>query len=351
MRNRPTHQVTVVHLHLDPQSKVYQAAEKATKPTRDDNHEGKQITITALKSTLTHQDIPIDLQPLHQSQAPRTKEAIPLLPSEVLLLNPDAIGTLGLFYDPVQPWDRAELRNYWPALYKTADAGNILYDLSQKSLPRDLAISSVGQLAAVGILMQNKLEVLGFGNLLARQVTRIHAVYEQLGLNLPDDFLDPISAESMTDLLRGISQALREPSLIIRITGTRGLGQVLGLILIMFPEDTIVTDNGLVDYEAPRKSILVEIDTSLGTNGISRSQVENVLTKSVDQILSLTTETDGKATRYCAFVWNNWVADFLQLSFLNLGLICPPDVIMACCDIVGQLPRLAKFLDRSLRII
>ena len=230
-------------------------------------------------------------------------------------------------------------------LYNSVDAGNILLDLSRKLLPRDLAISSVAQLVGVGTLLRNKLDLLGFGNLLARQVTRIYGAYETLGLTLPEDFLDPITAESMTELLEGISRVLRESSLVMRITGTRGLGQVLGLIIMMFPEDTAVTVNGLIVFEGPRKSILLEIDTNCDTKGMSHFQVENLLAKSIDSIICMDMElgTAKHSANNCySFVWNNWVPDFLQLSLLNLGLTCPPRLLVACCDVVGQLPKLVS---------
>lgn len=99
----------------------------------------------------------------------------------------------------------------------------------------------MAQLVAVGDLLKAKLEILGFGNLLAKHVTKVHDAYKHMDLAVPADFLQPRSAESMTELLESVSSALQDGTKAVRITGTYALGHILGLILVMFPPDTLVT--------------------------------------------------------------------------------------------------------------
>ena len=109
-------------------------------------------------------------------------------------------------------------------LYKAADAEYILFESSQNELPTKFAISIGAQLIDVGRLLNAKLATLGFGNLLARQVTNAYAVYDPPGRNMPAAFLESPTVGSMVSLLGSITRALKEENTVVRITGTRGLG-------------------------------------------------------------------------------------------------------------------------------
>ena len=74
-------------------------------------------------------------------------------------------------------------------VFKEDHAADILHDLSAKLLPRDAAIASVSQLLGVGLVLGSKLDNLGFLNLLAQQVIRVHDVYTQLGKTCQRHFL------------------------------------------------------------------------------------------------------------------------------------------------------------------
>ncbi|KAH0562037.1 hypothetical protein GP486_003263 [Trichoglossum hirsutum] len=221
-------------------------------------------------------------------------------------------------------------------LYKDADVGDILFQLCSELLPAEYAISSVSQLVEVASLLASKLNVLGFGNLLARQVVKVHQVYEHLSKDVPSDFLDPVTSDSAATLLHHISRTLREGGLITRITGTHGMGYILGIVLLMFPHDTVITMDSVVIHEGVRQSILLEfceIDA-----GPTRVQVETILSRSE----SITIPIDvpprtGKIRQVVApfqFAWHGWVADKLQLTFSDVGLICPQGVLTAICDLL-----------------
>ena len=227
------------------------------------------------------------------------------------------------------------------SLYKAHDAGRILFELSQNQLPASVAISSVAQLVDIGKLLNAKLETLGFGNLLAKQVTNVYAVYDHLGLTVPEDFLEPITTGSMVGLLGSISQALREENTIVRISGTRGLGHVLGLIMMMFPQDSLVTIDGVVTFEGPRNSIIVEFSANATTSGISHFQLESLIPSHRKLPIEIEPRGPGPAFLLCSFAWKNWVADLLQLEFQAFGLTCPSTLLIACCDMLLHLPEAA----------
>ena len=66
-------------------------------------------------------------------------------------------------------------------IFKHPDTGTILARLCSRLLSDPMNVSSVSQLADVVKLFAGKLDTLGFGNLLAREVTVIHRVYEAIG--------------------------------------------------------------------------------------------------------------------------------------------------------------------------
>jgi hypothetical protein len=231
-------------------------------------------------------------------------------------------------------------------------AADVLHGLSHKLLPRDTAIASVSQLFEVGRLLRSKLDPLGFGNLLAQQVTRVHDAYKRLGKNMPMTFFVVMSAEAMTELLAYVSQALREGNRLVRISGSFGMAHILGITLMMFPQDTLVTVENLVICEGPRKSIIVEIanDTDL------RYQVETRLGTHPLSLLSAARLDSGSPWTddgffMTTFTWENWLADFLQLSFLELGLSCTPQVLTACCNLLVSVPEKIELVAKHSRMV
>ncbi|KAG8533941.1 uncharacterized protein KY384_001682 [Bacidia gigantensis] len=232
-------------------------------------------------------------------------------------------------------------------LYKDSHAGEILFGLSQRVLPAALSISSVAQLVDVGKLLRAKLDILGFGNELAWQVVRLHNAYEQQGLGVPDNLLDLMSVESMIDLLENMSIALRDDTKLVRITGTYGLGQVLGLTLTMFPQDTLVTVNGIVIFEGSGKAIVLEFGTGTKNAGTSQCVLES-RSNGVTPLQSIQFGT-GPELDFPAFTytWINWVKDHLQLTFLKLGVTCSTSLLAACAEISIAIAASPELTDRS----
>ncbi|MCJ1246997.1 hypothetical protein MMC30_004208 [Trapelia coarctata] len=207
------------------------------------------------------------------------------------------------------------------SVFSEENAAHILYDLSVKLLPRETVVASVSQLLGVGRILKYKLETFGFGNLQAQQVTRVHDAYQHLGKDMPSSFFDALSTEATSELLACLSQALREEKTLVRITGSSGMANILGLALLMFPRDTSVTIEDIVIYERSHKSILVEI----GGGDNSQFHLETVLETSPYSLLSEASLREGKKPFIMSsFTWKNWLADFLQIKFLDLGLSCTP---------------------------
>lgn len=210
-------------------------------------------------------------------------------------------------------------------------------------LPAALSISSVAQLVNVGKLLRAKLDILGFGNELAQQIVRLHDAYKQIGLDVPDDLLELMSVESMIDLLENISKALRDVTKLVRITGTYGLGQVLGLVMTMFPQDTLVTVNGLVILEGSRNAIMIDFGTRSKSGGVSQFALGTRVNGAAQPLqcikIEINPQMDFPAYSY---TWMNWVKDHLQLMFLTFGVTCPTKLLKACSEILIAIARILE---------
>ncbi|MCJ1396879.1 hypothetical protein MMC11_000069 [Xylographa trunciseda] len=183
---------------------------------------------------------------------------------------------------------------YLFSLYNKPFAGDVLYGLSQTFVPLQFAISSVAQLADIGNLLSSKLQILGFGNILAAEVTKIYKVYEQLGEDVPKDFLELLATTTMIELLGFISKALQEEKTILRINGTRGLVYVLAMLVMLFPEDTLVTIKNFVVYEGLRTPIVLSFDCGKApAEGVLEFYLETSLERSLQDIITIEKSTTG----------------------------------------------------------
>ena len=91
------------------------------------------------------------------------------------------------------------------SLYRVEDVGGIFRVVSNRLLPTLEFASSIRQLGAVAKLLDRKLGALGFGNILAQQVDRIHQAFHQMGKPVPPYLLYHFTAETMQDVLVYIS--------------------------------------------------------------------------------------------------------------------------------------------------
>lgn len=219
------------------------------------------------------------------------------------------------------------------------DIGLLFVDLSRKMLSQTIAISSPSQLVMVARILSAKLQMLGFGNILAAQVVRIYDAYKHFGKTVPDNFLDKITPGDMAELLHAMTRAVRKESIIVRITGSRSMGHILAIVMILFPEDAFVTMENVIVFKGLRKSILVEFTD---TNEITNFQVEWKLeTQSAVPIIPIEKQTalDASSRLLYYYEWTGCMADMLQVMFMERGLICPEPLRVACC---GMFEPLAK---------
>ena len=242
-------------------------------------------------------------------------------------------------------------------LFKDSETGMILGGLCSRLLSGSMNISSMSQLADVAKLLSGKLNTLGFGNLLAREVTKIHQVYEALGKPAPEDLLEPFDTESAMELFRSISRALREDQKVCRISGSRGMGHILGLLQALFRRNTTVTVESIVIQDIEHSSIVCEIirrDRSEPTEVHLETSIPT--SKPIELPINIHPRASEEPMPY-KFKWSGCVADRLQLTFLNYGSKCDQAILDACCDllvlmpnVVSILPTLSRENDRIPRI-
>ena len=223
-------------------------------------------------------------------------------------------------------------------LFRAGDTGTILGRLCSRLLSSSMNISSMEQLADVAKLLSGKLNTLGFGNLLAREVTKIHQVYEALGKPAPQNLLEPLDTESTIELLESISRVLREDHKICRISGSRGMGHILGLVQALFRRNTMVTVEGTIIQDIEHFNIVCEI--------IQRDHAEPTqvhletfmpTSKPIELPITIRPGTSEEPMPY-NFKWSGCVADRLQLTFLNYGFNCDQAILDACCDLLVLIP-------------
>ena len=232
-------------------------------------------------------------------------------------------------------------------LFTRVDIGTILGRLCSRLLSASMNIASMSQLADVAELLSGKLNTLGFGNLLAREVIKIHQVYEALGKPAPQDLLEPLDTESAIELLGSVSRALREDQKICRISGSRGMGHILGLLQALFRRNTVVTVESTIIQDIEYSSIVCEIiqrdrseptQVHLETSIPTSKPIELPIT-----ILQSTSARNQEPMLY-KFHWTGCVADRLQLSFLNYGFKCDQAILDACCDLLVLIPKAISIL-------
>ncbi|KFY35311.1 hypothetical protein V494_06028 [Pseudogymnoascus sp. VKM F-4513 (FW-928)] len=223
--------------------------------------------------------------------------------------------------------------------FDESDVGKLFIDLSKKLLSQTTAISSPSQLVKVATILGSKLQVLGFGNILAAQAVRIYDAYKHFGKPVPNNFLDKIAPTDMAELLHAMTRAVREESVVVRITGSRSMGHILAIVTILFPEDAFVTIENVIVFEGLRKSILVEFTDSDGIISVkieSKLQIQSALP--IIPVGKSMRMNDNTIYSYC-YKWNGCMADMLQIMFIEEGLICSESFRISCCDMLEPLAK------------
>ncbi|KAK6537158.1 hypothetical protein TWF694_011355 [Orbilia ellipsospora] len=148
-------------------------------------------------------------------------------------------------------------------LFCRNSAGEILYHLSERILPRGQQTATMAQLADLAETLANKMQKLTFGEHLKFQIDRIQKTYLNLGTKLSSDaigsLLDRLTVESVVELLDAVQVALRDEDTVLYIEGFQGMGAVVGLLMGLCPGDiALFVENGVI-FQGLRRSIIISI--------------------------------------------------------------------------------------------
>ncbi|KAJ5383179.1 hypothetical protein N7517_001090 [Penicillium concentricum] len=241
----------------------------------------------------------------------------------------------------------------WSIYHETT--GEILHAISSEILPQSASLSSPGLLEKAAKILADKLAVIGFGTILAKQVSRIHDAYEHLNVKVPFDILKLFSQDWMAEFLIGVSRALREEKATIRVRGSYGLGYISALMIALFPDDCTITIEQLVIHVGKNTSS-INID-------ISASPVETLpevhFMETVESIADVFLnpanakyKSESELLPSGELSWEGHVAAFLRLQLHNLGFICSPEVVKAVgiCALAMSDKICIRFKDQTPRI-
>jgi hypothetical protein len=145
-----------------------------------------------------------------------------------------------------------------------------------------------------------------------------------------------LTVQATVDLVAALIPVFSDRTTLVRVTGFAGMGYVVGLILFMFPEDTLNTVDCFVVHEGPRRSIVLEV-TSTSSDPIQIRTEKDVATETSVELLIQRTESPiefGAAETYATFAWKGWVANELQLAFSRVGASCTQEFLEACSNLL-----------------
>jgi hypothetical protein len=223
------------------------------------------------------------------------------------------------------------------SIFNDEDSSTILSYLCMRLLPPGTACASMSQLYDVATILSSKLDALGFGTFLAEQTIRVCKVYEQLDMRVPNGLLESFSLDSAVDILYSISRAVREPDVLVRISGTSGMGYIIAFIMTLFPEDCLIIVEGVIINSGVRQVIVIELNATANQECPTQISIEKILERKEN--ISLPIETNSNKMLWGKFQWPGYLADQLHLHFTNSGLPgCPQDFLVAICDLLFSLP-------------
>ncbi|KAH8433798.1 uncharacterized protein LDX57_011432 [Aspergillus melleus] len=225
------------------------------------------------------------------------------------------------------------------ALSSLCNNGDVLLGLSQKLLPASLTLASGYQLGEVAKRLSTKLAPLGFGNVLAQQVSRIYDAYKHLQKPMPADIIAVMTTESVVDLLYAISRALLEEDRVVRISGTRSMGYIAALVMFMFPQDCQVTVDDNIIFSGPKKTILVELGNGEEEHPTEiRNETIWRISQATPSPIIIKPREPRVADEAGFFTWEGYVADRLQLDFFDQGVKCTEELFIAIAGLLLLLP-------------
>jgi hypothetical protein len=209
-------------------------------------------------------------------------------------------------------------------LYGNESAATIFYQLSRLLLPDPARFSSPKQLAQLTGVLANKLGAISFGTILAKQICRIHSSYDHLQQKVPASLLARLGQDGMSDILAKFAAALREPQTVVRVRGCASMGYVYALASAMFPDDCIVTVEGMIIHQGSRSaSIIVDITQSRGGNSL-----EVQLVGQIASVLEIKSRPSRPASTL-KFAYQGHFSAYMHLYLQEWGLECSMSALTA----------------------
>ena len=228
------------------------------------------------------------------------------------------------------------------------DISIVLSTLSSKLLPQNMHIASFAQLADVASLLSDKLNPVGFGNILAKETKRTLEVYDHLDREVPADMFSFIDTHGLSDVLVAISKALKEERSLCRISGSCGMSYMLTILQILFPKSLSITVEGFMVQNVQEPKIHAEIHTTKTVEPL-RYRVETSLdaNDAISGLISQRSPGPGLGTRKLNYTWSGWLKTMMEMVWLQHGLMIDADTLSALHEFILSLPS-SMYLVNSL---
>ncbi|EPS32156.1 hypothetical protein PDE_07116 [Penicillium oxalicum 114-2] len=218
--------------------------------------------------------------------------------------------------------------------------GHVFFTISKALLPRSVCLSSPSILQRAVEVLADKLALIGFGTIIAKQVCRIHEAYAKLQQKVPINILEELNEDWMAEMLVDISHALQEDEGVIQIRGCCGMGYILALVVTLFADDCTVTIEDLIIHQGKNSaSIIVDIVASMEDHPVQIHRMHKI--DSVAEIFH-TSRASENENRWgtgnggippfpvgADFQWHGLISALLHTIFQKWNLVCSPDVIEA----------------------
>ncbi|KAI4148841.1 MAG: hypothetical protein L6R39_002671 [Caloplaca ligustica] len=225
--------------------------------------------------------------------------------------------------------------------HQHSKVGEVLFRFSNESLPKSKSIASVKQLAEVSSKVCDKLGSMGYGNFLAEQVTKLRLTYLTSNLPVPNCFLDALTEEATIGVLGAISRAQRETNLCARITGARGVGHIMALLLLLCADDVEVAVENVIIHGAGNRCIFLNVQAVISPDEHrycqcppTYVQLENDL-KVMDSI-QLPIDRTYSPPFALTFRWEGWLAARLE-EVAQYGSLKRQVLAEDCCNVIWNI--------------
>lgn len=212
------------------------------------------------------------------------------------------------------------------------ETGQLLFELAPSLLPQSSCLSSPELLAQAANVLANKLGLIAFGTILAKQVCRIHDAYSYMKLQVPHGISHFIHQTWMIGLLGQISRALKDARGFLRVRGIHGMGYIVALVTTLFSDQCIVTiENTIIHKGELPCSISIEITTE--SVGISTGTPKVYFMERIENLGSIFGQHSKtpiyRSNHMERFAWEGHINASLHVYLQHKGLTNSPEIVKA----------------------